>query len=315
MANRGRNLACWCKSDQPCHADILLQLANGGPRSLAPHHPPRPFWQCEATTIFNGDSLRLLQCLEPGSVDVVCTDPPYSSGGMVRGDRMQKTSEKYVLTGTAIQRPEFHGDNRDQRSFVYWCTLWMAECLRLVKPGGIMMCFTDWRQLPAMTDAIQAAGWVWRGFVPWDKTEASRPQKGWFRTGQCEYVLLASKGPMMPEQERAGPCMPGVFRGSVKAAAKLHMTGKPVDLIRWLLSIFPAGTRVLDPFIGSGTTLVAAKELGMLSVGMELSVGNCQIAATRLQQEVIPLTAKPATSAGKAPDATQGELIGKEGGT
>ena len=48
--------------------------------------------------------------------------------------------------------------NANQRSYQYWCALWLAECLRVTKPGGILCQFTDWRQLPATSDAIQAGG-------------------------------------------------------------------------------------------------------------------------------------------------------------
>ena len=52
--------------------------------------------------------------------------------------------------------PDFTGDDRDQRAYGYWCALWLAECLRVTKPGGACLMFTDWRQLPATRDAIQA---------------------------------------------------------------------------------------------------------------------------------------------------------------
>ena len=249
----------------------------------------QPFWECEYATVYQGDSLRILRDLPAGSVDAVVTDPPYSSGGMMRSDRNQKTSDKYVLTGTATQRPEFMGDNRDQRSYALWCALWMGACVRLVKPGGFLMVFSDWRQYPTISDAIQCGGWVWRGAAAWDKTEASRPQKGWFRTGQLEHVLLASNGAMPPEQERVGACLAGVWRGAVNSSEKQHITGKPLGLMDWLLSVLPTGATVLDPFAGSGTTLLAAKQRNMKSVGIELSPVYCSVINTRLEQGVLGL--------------------------
>jgi site-specific DNA-methyltransferase (adenine-specific) len=67
-----------------------------------------------------GDALGVLRSMPTASVDAVITDPPYSSGGFTRGDRAGSTSTKYTLTGTQVERPEFAGDNRDQRSFGYW---------------------------------------------------------------------------------------------------------------------------------------------------------------------------------------------------
>lgn len=249
--------------------------------------PPLPYHEGDSVTLYNGDSLEILRRLPTGSFDAVITDPPYSSGGLMRSDRNQNTSDKYTLNGTATTRPEFFGDNRDQRSFTYWCSLWMGECVRIVKPGGYLMSFTDWRQLPAISDAIQAGGWVWRGVVAWDKTEASRPQKGWFRTGQMEYIMLASNGGMAPEQTRDGPCQGGVWRGSVNAASKQHITAKPVALMMWLMSVLPKGAAVLDPFAGSGSTLVAAKEMAMQSTGIEMSPVYCEVIKNRLSQSLL----------------------------
>lgn len=248
----------------------------------------KPFWQDDFTTVYQGEALDVLRALPDHHFDAVVTDPPYSSGGLMRSDRAIAPSAKYVLSGTQVQRPEFFGDNRDQRSFLLWATMWMTECFRVVKPGGVLLCFTDWRQIPVMSDAIQCGGWVWRGVVPWDKTEASRPQKGWFRA-QCEYILTASRGSLGMEQDRDGPCHPGLFRHSVRAADKHHITGKPTPLMQNLLGVVPAGGIVLDPFAGSGTTLVAAKNLGMKAVGVEMSREICETIKARLSQDVLNL--------------------------
>ncbi len=119
---------------------------------------PDPRW-----TLHKGDSLRVLTELPSDSVDAVITDPPYSSGGMYRGDRMQSTGDKYICTDVKLSRADFAGDTRDARSFGYWCSLWLAESLRVAKEGSPIVLFCDWRQLPMVTDAIQAGGWLWRG--------------------------------------------------------------------------------------------------------------------------------------------------------
>jgi site-specific DNA-methyltransferase (adenine-specific) len=117
-------------------------------------------------TVYLGDSLEILPALEP--VGDILTDPPYSSGGNVR-DRAAATSAKY-LSPDHPPYPEFQGDTRDQRSFLAWSTLWMGRARALTRPGAMLVCFSDWRQLPVTSDALQCAGWVWRGIVPWDKT-------------------------------------------------------------------------------------------------------------------------------------------------
>ncbi len=92
-------------------------------------------------TMLQGEALRTMIDLPTSCVDAVITDPPYSSGGFTRGDRMASTVNKYVLTGTQIERPDFAGDNRDQLGYLKWATVWLDEALRpararLPGPGG-----------------------------------------------------------------------------------------------------------------------------------------------------------------------------------
>lgn len=229
-------------------------------------------------TIIQGDCLDILSGMSPESVDIVLTDPPYSTGGLFRSDRNANTGSKYIVGGTELIRPDFYGDNRDQRSFLIWCNLWMSQCWRVLKPDGYFCCFTDWRQLPTTTDAIQVSGFVWRGIYVWDKTEAARPEKGRFRH-QCEYLIYATKSGWSKNTET---CLPGVFRKAVNSAEKFHQTGKPVELIEEVLQVSPEGGLVLDPFIGSGTTAVAAKRTGRHFIGIELSEEYCEIARKRI---------------------------------
>jgi DNA modification methylase len=65
-----------------------------------------------------------------------------------------------------------------------------------------------------------------------------------------------------------------------------HPTQKPLALMKWCLSLFPEAKSVLDPFLGSGTTLVAAKAMGLTGIGIEQHEPYCEIAAKRLSQEV-----------------------------
>jgi site-specific DNA-methyltransferase (adenine-specific) len=227
-----------------------------------------------------GEALAFLRELPNDSADAVITDPPYSSGGQYRSDRIQSTAIKYTNSDTKLRRPEFAGDARDQRGFRFWSALWMSECLRIAKPGAPICVFTDWRQLPTTTDAVQAGGWVWRGIVAWDKTEAVRPVLGRF-SSQCEYVVWGSKGPM--PLDRIPGVLPGCFRHPVKPKDKHHITGKPTPLMQDLVRICPVGGVVLDPFAGSGTTGVAALASGRRFLGCELVPEYHELATKRLE--------------------------------
>lgn len=247
---------------------------------------PHPLTIGQAT-LYQGDCLEILPTLTD-PIDALITDPPYSSGGMVRGDRTNpSTAAKYVQSGTALDAEhniDFFGDNRDARSWGYWMTLWLSAVQPKLKPGACVMCFTDWRQLPMLTDVLQAGGFVWRGVVPWDKTEPSRaPHTGYFRH-QCEYVVWGSNGPL-PASSHGGP-WPGLVRERVDHRAKLHMTGKPVPLMGELVKCVPPGGLILDPFMGSASTGIAAVQLGYRFIGIEKSAHYFDIACKRMEREV-----------------------------
>jgi len=227
--------------------------------------------------LLQGDALKLLPTLDAESFDALITDPPYASGGVTAAARARAPSQKYCRDGG---HADFVGDERDQRAHLRWMHLWLTECARVLKEGAPVLLFTDWRQLPLTTDALQLAGFTWRGITVWDKTEGVRPQLGRFRN-QAEYIVWGSKG-HMPLQRRA-PVLPGVIREPVRKADKHHLTGKPTELMRQLVRICETGGRILDPFAGSGTTLVAAELEGYDCTGVELTDHYVEVAAGRLR--------------------------------
>ena len=230
-------------------------------------------------TLHHGDAMQVLRNLDSSSVDAVITDPPYCSGGQTMAARARPTGEKYVNTDAKHAMPDFEGDFRDQRGFLAWASQWLGECHRLTRPGGHLLSFIDWRMLPTMTDALQVAGWVWQGIVVWDKTTGCRPQLGRFRS-QSEYVVWGSRGPINTRSHKV--VLPGVFSVHPQCGGKQHQVGKPEDLMAQLLRIMPPGSTVLDPFMGSATTGVAALRGGHRFVGVEMSDGYFDVASRRL---------------------------------
>lgn len=231
-------------------------------------------------TLHRGDALTLLRGLPDASASATITDPPYNSGGTTTAQRTSDTARgKYVNGNAQHQLPDFDGDNRDQRSYTLWLTLILTECYRITERAGPLLVFTDFRQLPATSDALQAAGWTWRGIVPWHKP-ISRPTKGGFNRA-CEYVLWGTKGPV--DAARNPVCLPGLYSASQpRGKSRVHITQKPDALMAELVKIcVPEGT-VLDPFTGSGSTGVAALASGRSFVGIEQSPQIAATARTRL---------------------------------
>jgi site-specific DNA-methyltransferase (adenine-specific) len=237
---------------------------------------PAPVWE-----VREGEALDLLRALPAGSVDAVVTDPPYASGGTSAAERTTQTAvQKYVSSDVAIVRgPDFAGDQRDQRSHTMWSTMWMSLARRAAMPGAMLVVFSDWRQEPATTDAVQAAGWVWRGTAVWSKPNA-RPRRGAFRNA-AEFIVWATNGAHRPPAD--APYLPGVIEASAPRGAKrVHITQKPAELLDVLVRVAGVGHLVLDPFMGSGTTGVAAVNAGRRFLGFEVVPHYLEIARERI---------------------------------
>jgi site-specific DNA-methyltransferase (adenine-specific) len=235
--------------------------------------------------LYRCNALALLQALPTAGVDGLVTDAPYSSGGSFRGDRTGSVSAKYLSTDSkqAEYLPQFAGDNRDQRAFGYWCSLWLGEALRVVRPGRAAVLFTDWRQLATTTDVFQSGGWVMRGICPWVKPwGAVRPQMGRFAQS-AEFMVWGTAGPAL-DDETLG-CPPGVVNAAApRGDDREHVTQKPVEAMLWALSLVPREGVVLDLFAGSGSTGVAQLQRGGSFIGAEWTEANAEVAARRLEQ-------------------------------
>lgn len=229
-------------------------------------------------TLYRGDCFEILPILP--AVDAVITDPPYASGGMYRADRVKNPCEKYQQSNCQTRWKTFSGDSKDQLSWVRWCVAWLG--MLPVREGSYVLSFIDWRQLPALTDAFQWAGLLWRGIVAWDKGLGSRaPHKGYFRH-QAEYLVWGTAG-KCSSATHAGP-YPGVFQVPVLQRDKFHMAGKPTALLRELVKICPPDALVLDCFAGSGTSGVAALAEGRRAILIEKDAENFDVACGRVEK-------------------------------
>lgn len=259
--------------------------------------------------IYQGETLRLLHQLQDlDHVGAVITDPPYSSGGMMRSDRNQKVQDKYL---ERVDVAGFHGDSRDQRSYTTWLAQWLAACWEKCDEGAFVFVFSDWRQLPSVTDAIQAGGFIWRGIITWAKA-TGRPQKGRFRQ-DVEFIAWGTRG--VHESEVRGLSPSSVqYCPSVPSARRTHMSEKPQALLASLMSVLPPDTLVLDPFMGGGSTLVAARAMGHRVVGLELEPLFVKAADDRLRQLPLFVSDGSGTHAAATEAIRQaGELFPSEG--
>jgi DNA modification methylase len=215
-----------------------------------------PFYQDALVTLYLGDARELV----PGiAADVLLTDPPYGIALANHGRR------------------DGHRANRD------WTITNDGD-------GTVGQALVDWaasRSLPAVVFANPMQPWrgEWRQFLGGDKGEHV---SGGGDIATCwkptwELIQVARTGPLNGRRDSAVIRIP-----AVAADYALHPTPKPVALLGYLLRKIGGGT-ILDPFAGSGSTLVAAKLLGRRAIGIEIEERWCEIAANRCRQEVLGL--------------------------
>jgi site-specific DNA-methyltransferase (adenine-specific) len=246
-----------------------------------------PYYDHGGVTIYHGDTYDLLPTLPDASVDFIFTDPPYGHNNN-NGDLIHHW-EAALGKGVRGHARPIANDDPDQAAHLV--RFMFGQAKRLLRHGGCCCCCCGGGGGPDP----QFARWsLWLdellGFkhaVVWDKGGLGM---GWHYRRNYELVLVG--------QKPGGPCKwyGGVTIGNVVRFPKIipaateHPTEKPIDLPSWFIRLHSTGTDlVLDPLMGSGSTLLAAKNLGRRAIGIELEERYCEIAAKRLSQEVLAL--------------------------
>lgn len=212
----------------------------------------KPYYDDGTCVIYHGDCRELMPSL---TFAAIVTDPPYGVEHDTDYRRFTKGADAPRNSHDAI---EGDAEPFDPAPF-------LKAARRVILFGA--NCFSD--RLPI-------GSWlVWDKRTPGGaKNVMSDGEVAWFGHGHGVYILSHS--------------WDGFNRASERGTA-YHPTQKPVALMGWALGI--AGVRegetVLDPFMGSGPTLVAAKSLGLSAVGIDVDERYCEIAARRLAQEVL----------------------------
>lgn len=238
----------------------------------------QPYYQSEFATIYHGDCRAVLPSL---TADLVATDPPYGE--------------------TALS----------------WDS-WQSGWLDLLQSNS-MWCFGSFRMF--MENAKEFAGWKLAQDVIWKKHNGSNFRADrfrrihehavhfyrgkWSEVWKSVQVTMDAKKRSVRKKTRpphmgyiestpyestdGGPrMMTSVIEARSCHGYAVHKTQKPVAILGPLIeySCRPGGT-VLDPFMGSGSTLVAARDCGRKAIGIEINEEFCEAAANRLEQQVL----------------------------
>jgi site-specific DNA-methyltransferase (adenine-specific) len=209
------------------------------------------------SSIIVGDCLEELAALPSQSVDIILTDPPYT------------LPDHQLQVGPGL-RPRSFGEFG---AYQHFFRRFVREATRVLKRSGDLVVFCDETTYAAMYPILYEAFCATKLLV-WDKRRI-----GLGGVWRRQFELVAHSY-LTPKRARSRD---GDILAAAPVRAKLHPSQKPVDLLERLLAkLAPPHAAVLDPFAGSGSTLVAAERLGMDAVGIEISPDYALVAKTRL---------------------------------
>lgn len=219
-----------------------------------------PYFQDENVTIYNGDVMEWFDQAEPGTFDAVVADPPY------------QLNTKSAAMGKLNPWADLINASRFFRDV-------FERSREVLKPTGMAWYCLNWRSMASYQKAAFDAGWDIASVLVWDKAHPGLGQPNQLRYSY-EMVALLS----MPE---------AFINRSIKDIVTIPYSGrkphghpaeKPIALMEFLVTHgSPEGGVVLDPFMGSGTTLEASVKLGRKAVGVEVDESWCEVAAKRIQ--------------------------------
>jgi site-specific DNA-methyltransferase (adenine-specific) len=216
----------------------------------------KPYYEQDWITIYHGDCREILPTLP--AADLLLTDPPYGITLNTDNSRFSGgTSDSIARRSTGIGSASGEAIANDDKPF---------------DPSFLLMYGRDqiiwgWNHYPDKLPRGTCLVWLKR----YDEAFGSflsDAELAWMSKGHGVY------------------CRRDLSNNAI-ANERVHPTQKPESLMLWCLGFFPAAHTILDPFMGSGTTLRAAKDLGRKAIGIEIEERYCEIAAKRLAQQVL----------------------------
>lgn len=225
--------------------------------------------------LYNGDCLEVIDKLINKGVkfDAIITDPPYN----ISRDNNFKTMGR-----AGIDFGEWDKD--------FDLTSWIKCCNPLLKKGGNIVIFNDWKNMTLITDALENNGFEVKDLIRWKKTNAMpRNRDRRFITDYEVAVWAVKKGGKWTFNRLSETYeIPEILGGLTPKSEKIsggHPTQKPVYVMRWLLErLTNENDLILDPFMGSGSTGVACLNTNRKFIGIELEENYFNIAKERLDE-------------------------------
>lgn len=224
------------------------------------------------------DALTLLRALPSDFCECIVTDPPYGIGDVVSARRLPEERFKDVANNNKIY------------------ATWLKDLHRVAKPSAAVYMFASWKNFAEWRTKLETVGFIIRDCLVWDKVIHGSSGLTTHYGPQHEFIIYAIKEYHYINYPRPT----NILRFQrVNPMDLKNPYEKPVSLIERLIRVSSnPGDIILDPFIGSGTTAVAARNLGRHFIGCDISPEYVAIARDRLALPfTLPMFANPQTGA------------------
>ncbi|MDA8739779.1 DNA modification methylase [Rhodobacteraceae bacterium] len=242
-------------------------------------------WRIGDHLLICGDSLAAQDLLAPHMNEptkLLCTDPPYNVE-VGKHVRVNKGHSEFPMASGEMDDKEFEG----------FLDRFITGCLPLLRTEALLYIFMDWRHITHLTSAALNNKLIQQNLCVWAKTNGGM---GSFYRSQHELIGVFSRSAQFQNNIQLGKfgryrtnvwTYPGVtsFGATRKEDLADHPTVKPTQLVAdIILDCTSIGDNVLDPFLGSGTTLLAAEQTKRRGIGIELDPQYVDVAIRRLQE-------------------------------
>jgi site-specific DNA-methyltransferase (adenine-specific) len=247
---------------------------------------PEPFYQDEHCAIYCADARDILPFI---TADVCITSPPYNMNCRVTADRKfisrQVTKDEFSTKYATFQ------DNLHPDDYFTLTDAVLRACLRSCSA----VCWnvqTITGNKSAVARLLGAHSDTFKELVVWDKRHAQPAMKDRTMNSVAELILIFENDDPKVRQfadasfERG--TLDNIWRIAPSKSKHKHGATFPEQLVAQCLSLYSKAETILDPFMGTGTTLRVAKNLGLKAIGIELDEHYCEAAVARLAQEVLP---------------------------
>lgn len=229
----------------------------------------RPYYDRDGITIYHGKAEAVLPVLDWSAADLVVTDPPYGTGGWRRLESGQGDDP----TASLVQEAWDAGD---------------TDFLRLIGTDAACVFWPAARTRDLLNTAIDVG--LTKHRTVYMRKPDPKPQVGGRIRWSVEPIWVLSRDGFVLYEGEDGDDLfeAGTPRKGRDRNATGHPYEKPLKVMTWLLAKTDR-KRIVDPYMGSGTTLVAARWLGMKAIGIEQEERWCHVAVQRLSQAILPL--------------------------